>query len=449
MEMIFTPDEPVNFISNDRLKMASFSRNIWHAIQHTQPPFVFGVLGDWGTGKTSSLYMLKELIQLKVSVAEETNLYIPIWFNAWQYENETNHIYPLLYSIKRDYELRVKGREPKIDFMKSLAHVSILSTLALTDLALRSVTNKVVGDAMGLDDIAKHFEAITKKEHDIDKVLRDWGDCIAELHNAYTNLLDQYAADLSLIYGIGESKIRFVIIIDDLDRCLPGTTIGVLEGIKNYLSNGRCIYVLGLNQKIVYEGIKLKYSGLTVDGREYLEKILNYSFNIPSFKASIPNFVIEELTKLVINGVATEEQKRYFKSFGNVISECNFNNPRKIKRILNRFLFFLDSYRTKLTRDDKELELQIRNAVRFIILAEYFPQIFQLYIKNWEKAEQELIGLIATTSSIEAFENKYRINIAGIYSLILEMENLFRVERSLTIPATIRYVVDILNPREK
>jgi hypothetical protein len=449
MEVYFIPDEPVNSMTKDRLAMGRFSHKIWHAIQHTQPPFVFGVLGDWGTGKTSSLYMLKELIQLKVSEEDRTNLFVPIWFNAWQYENETNHVYPLLYSIKRDYELRMKGYETRADFMKSLAHVSIISTLALTDLALRSVTNKVIGDAMSLEDITKHFETITEKEEGIDKILRDWGDCVTELHDAYTNLLDKYATDLASKYSIEESNIRFIIIIDDLDRCLPGTTIGVLEGIKNYLSNKRCIYVLGLNPEIVFKGIKLKYSGLEVDGREYLEKIVNYSFNVPSFKDNISNFAVEELAKLIINKTITDEQKKYFKSFGSVISECNFYNPRKIKRILNRFLFFLDSYGDKLTKDDKEQEVQIRNAIRFIILAEYYSPIFQLYIKNWEKAQQEIENLITSRSSMEDFENSYGIKVIAIYPSILEMENLFKIERSHTVPATIRYIVDILNIREQ
>ncbi len=68
-----------------------------------------------------------------------------------------------------------------------------------------------------------------------------------------------------------------MILIDDLDRCLPETVIRVLENLKNHLTISRCVCVLALDARIVYQGISVKYGGAMVDGREYLEKFLNYS----------------------------------------------------------------------------------------------------------------------------------------------------------------------------
>lgn len=87
MDMFFLPDTPITALDDDALDFAPFARQLHAALIGTQPPFVFGVLGDWGTGKTSILRLLEAQLN-------ETGVCIPIWFDAWRYENETNILYP-------------------------------------------------------------------------------------------------------------------------------------------------------------------------------------------------------------------------------------------------------------------------------------------------------------------------------------------------------------------
>lgn len=74
--------------------------------------------------------------------------------------------------------------------------------------------------------------------------------------------------------------------MDDLDRCLPGKAIAVLEAIKLFLDVKGCIFLLGLDQDVVAKGIKIKYrsfgvdegkgarSAIPIDGDACLEKIV-------------------------------------------------------------------------------------------------------------------------------------------------------------------------------
>lgn len=74
---------------------------------------------------------------------------------------------------------------------------------------------------------------------------------------------------------------RLVIFIDDLDRCMPEDTIGVLEAIKVFFDLDGCVIVLGIDHKIISRGIPYHYKALSehgaalpINSRDYLEKIV-------------------------------------------------------------------------------------------------------------------------------------------------------------------------------
>jgi predicted KAP-like P-loop ATPase len=87
MKMRFLRDEPITRKEQDRLGLSSFLNLIHTSIRATETPFVYGILGDWGTGKTSVMQLLSGAL-LKDDAT--TRRFIPIWFNAWLYENEQN-----------------------------------------------------------------------------------------------------------------------------------------------------------------------------------------------------------------------------------------------------------------------------------------------------------------------------------------------------------------------
>ncbi|GEM_PF-5412106 len=84
---------------------------------------------------------------------------------------------------------------------------------------------------------------------------------------------------------------RLVIFVDDLDRCLPDKAVGVLEGIKLFLSVPNTVFVVGVDVQVLARGIQVHYAQrglaptdgqlLGVDGLRYLEKIVQLPFTIP------------------------------------------------------------------------------------------------------------------------------------------------------------------------
>ena len=77
----------------DGLGFSTYSEILANAALGTPGPFTVGVYGDWGTGKTSLLRM----VEARLSESENV---IPVWFNAWRYEQDDHPVVPLIATIK-------------------------------------------------------------------------------------------------------------------------------------------------------------------------------------------------------------------------------------------------------------------------------------------------------------------------------------------------------------
>ena len=432
--MRFLPDDPITNFQEDKLGFSKFIESFKNSIYNTETPFVYGVLGDWGVGKTSILRLLQN--KLKDDISNGIGSFVPIWFNAWQYENETNIIYPLLYAIKNDYENRLKTDNKHNEFWNSFKIATISSIALLTDLAFRIATKQLTGEKLKLEDVAKQINQVEEdysQLDDLESILSGWADQVSQLYTAFETLLDSYADDMARISEgklSDKDKICFVIIIDDLDRCLPETVITVLESIKNYLTVKKCVFVLGINPNVIYQGIRTKYQGLEIDGREYLEKILNYSFYVPEPEINkVSELVVQRFKNLVLDSETLKNYENNFTEFGKILEKCNFNNPRKIKRILNRYLFFLDNYEKNLDNYHNS------NIVRLIILAEYFPSIFQLFIKDENlniALKTDFKKIRSSDFDVDKIEKKYSIKLTKLYTQLSRMSELFNLNMDTT-----------------
>jgi hypothetical protein len=193
----------------------------------------------------------------------------------------------------------------------------------------------------------------------------------SRLSAAYERFISVFAEAVAKTYGIDANGVRFVVFIDDLDRCLPDVAIAVIEAIKNHLSVDRCIYILGLNPQVIERGIRHKYGSIDMSGREYLEKILNYSFTVPAAAPScIEAYGSMQLARLLVDDNAIGSYSAALAQFGSALKACSFSNPRKIKRILNSYLFFIAAQQDSLGL------YYLENIARLLILAEYYPSLF-------------------------------------------------------------------------
>ncbi|HEX7185527.1 MAG TPA: P-loop NTPase fold protein [Thermoanaerobaculia bacterium] len=376
MRVKYLPDRPVRTSAADLLSFEAAAKGALGHIAATEPPFTWGIFGDWGSGKTSLMRLIEQQMEARLKdLPQDASipLHIPVWFDAWRYENEVNIVYPLFHAIRRDFEQRCKNAADSKSFFDSFKKVATASLLGLTDLALRAATNKAFGEAVSLKEVGEHLK---RAEDELQTVFDKWSDTIIEVQEDFERFVRAY---IEIYCGqrpeLEGRRVYLAIFIDDLDRCLPDVAITILERVKNHLSVENCLFVLGINRYVVYQSIRKKYQDLDIDGRQHLEKIIQYSMGVPEPKvADLASFVVKS-----IEGLLTEahdpDLTPYFDDFANALYDCGFTNPRKIKRILNRYLSFLERHVTKADL----AKYQIPTVTRLIVMREYYHDLYQLF----------------------------------------------------------------------
>ena len=273
------------------------------AIAKCRPPQVFGVHGDWGTGKTSFLHRLQHQLtgeclqnrgfeafkkRLRKEHAAFPNV-TAVWFEAWRYQHEAAPIVALLQEMRAQLEKKRSYLEKMVAGLGGETAVAMnAALLALEDLTgklslkLGPLTAEVRGKGPRLREARQQWEsdnlAAKLPSHHIREHLE--------------SILDALLPGEPLTKrGRTTADLRLVIFIDDLDRCEPEAAFRLLESIKIYLNLRNCVFVLGLNQREIERAIatvlpKQESSGTAGDtaltrAHEYIEKLCGNIVRLP------------------------------------------------------------------------------------------------------------------------------------------------------------------------
>lgn len=248
----------------DLLGFADVTAPIVEAVERQKlDPVTVGIEGDWGSGKTSMLKLLgKELRSENGMVVVETH--------PWEYDPATDSkatlIAEVLGKLHKELDDRKKlGDKVRAQFklLAKRVQVSKAVKLAVTSAATGGLPQLV--DALGL--------------------FNDQAETVPD--PTLQGFRDEFA-DLMAMEGLSDIT-RVVVLVDDLDRCLPETVIATLEAVKLFLSVPKMAFVLAADRRAVAQALATKYEGYPrADelGREYLEKIVHIPTRVPALGLS-------------------------------------------------------------------------------------------------------------------------------------------------------------------
>lgn len=242
-------------------------------------PATIGVYGDWGSGKTSLLRM----VEADLGRTEEV---LVLTFNGWLFEGYEDAKAALMGSIldalADDKTITAKGKELAARLIKRVNWFRLGGLAVKAGLAYASGDPTVLGVPVDAGAATAALEAakVAKdiKVEEAEQLIReDRG------HERRQSIL-QFRADFEKLLAETKRK-RLVVIIDDLDRCMPSTIIETLEAIKLFLFVPHTAFIIGADERLVRYAVRRRFPELPGEradvGRDYLEKLVQFPVRVP------------------------------------------------------------------------------------------------------------------------------------------------------------------------
>ena len=398
-------------------------------------PVVLGVFGDWGGGKSSIMRMLQAELE-----AETYQDVVCLYFNGWMFAGYEDAKSAILTAIlielgeHKRFGLKVRDRIVgllgRIQWMEAgklaLKHVGV-------PLAVAAVTGGMGGAHTFLGSFMHpHHEALEdtkKKDEKGTDEEKNWLDKLIAKPGK-PDLLEVRKFREEFEGMLKETGIRsLVVIIDDLDRCLPDRIIETLEAIKLFVAVPKTAFVIGADPRIVRHAIATRYASKEIDtvdpesdydlAQDYLEKLIQIPYYLPRLSPAEMETYINLLLcqkhlpaptgAKVLERVSAKRDENCYTAFsyGDVrdamngetipddlgaqlawssavslsITEGLKGNPRQVKRMLNAMVL-----RTKLARIAK-LSILPDVLAKLMVLEYTMPARFR-ELDAWQTASQ-------------------------------------------------------------
>lgn len=304
-------------------------------------PITVGLYGDWGSGKSSILKILEE--QLK-----NENDTVVVYFDGWSFEsfddakmaliqgivdaleNEERFFAKVGDKVSADYQA-LKGAFQKLKKSINWMRVLKFSVNTVVPVATAAATG---GASLMIPLLLEAFKNHKGDLTDLltgEKAEQFLNDTInAENDEKKYEAVREFRKDFEdLINKSNQGKI--VVLIDDLDRCLPRHIIDNLEAIKLFLDVPKTAFVIAADSFIVSNAIKSEYrdiieaagdSGSEI-GDAYMEKFIQLPYKIPSLS---PKEVETYVTLLFCQSVLDENVfKKVQKDFAQFTVDNKFD----------------------------------------------------------------------------------------------------------------------------
>jgi len=292
-------DVPIENIRLEELGMTPYVESLSEFVLACATPMTVAIQGDWGSGKTSFMNMMREIL------ADRAH---SIWFNTWQYSQFDMQSQLTRSLLKYFVDELGKGAEKN----------SKLSDLAKG--AGRIVSTMLIERTLG------SANAGNLSAHPVQETL--------DLASEIKGLKDQLQKLAKEKAELTQSK-RIVVFVDDLDRLQPERAVEFLEVLKNFLDVESCVFVLAIDYSVVVQGIKKKFNLEKLDekGRSFFDKIIQLPFNMPVGNYDVKKYCASLLKEIGID-IASVDIGQYL----NLVNCSVGFNPRSLKRVFNLLL---------------------------------------------------------------------------------------------------------------
>jgi predicted KAP-like P-loop ATPase len=297
-------DEPIRSTDEDRLNRSGFARELARALVASKrtESLVVGIHGRWGTGKTSLLNLIHEQME---RVSEQPP--VVFRFNPWAFSDQE--------------QLATQFFEELSTFLR--LHRTIPSLADISD-TVREYGQLLSPLARALFPLAT--EAVRTG-------WRLFGR-LAPPKKGAAELKGRISAALL------RSGLKVILVVDDLDRLNASEIRQAFQLIKVDADFSNTIYLVAFDKRPVEKALETVAPG---PANEYLEKIVQVSFNLPPISAAtLSEIMLSDFNSLLPTSGALQVDTQRFGNMFHAGFRSSFQTIRDANRYFNVFRFALN-----------------------------------------------------------------------------------------------------------
>ncbi len=267
------------------------------ALEQIEGNMFISLDAKWGAGKTFYIRQVEQTLNYLTKMVKGLNIeesveetfsksplgkmeldhtYLPIYYNAWLYDNYADPLMSLMLLITKEYKKYCGSKLKVASFTDSVAELLDIASISMGGIQIGGNFRNIKDTIQGKDILS-----VVKTEEEI-------RDKVKEIFNSI----------------IVENVEKLVIFIDELDRCRPSFAIEMLERIKHYFDDDRIIFVASINREQLIHSIS-KYYGTNFDSTGYLDKFFDWNIYLPELDTRFDSgldfkdeqYFIENITK--------------------------------------------------------------------------------------------------------------------------------------------------------
>lgn len=297
-------EERIDILNRDQFVDNVFS--IIDKLSKGRKSCTFAINGDWGSGKSFVLDMLEKKLLEWQNEETATDQYMVFHYNCWQYDYYDE---PLVAITAAMYDYANSANSVFSDEFK----IALKSIFLFMGIAARDFANNKIKEVTSVD--------LKQVSNDVKRIISNTKNK-GKPKDGLLSLRESVEATKQILERLAKDK-TIVIVVDELDRCLPEYAIKVLERL-HHLFDGieNLIVVLAVDKKQLDQTVSQIFgmAGNLDDKKIGNSSIDSYLRKFISFSVSLDSGMIGEN--------CFEKYKSYFELF-------NYDN-----RIFDFELFF-------------------------------------------------------------------------------------------------------------
>ena len=325
-------DSPCEESTTDQLDTRPYAVGLARFVQVCETPLTIGIQGEWGSGKTSLMRIVKHELE-----KTESPLLIH-WFDTWQYgalgDDDTLGLQLLIDlttsigKVLSENAAAMRTTTKLLGVLTTMSQLAKQSARVVGTATAAGVTNYITGGLVDGGTLVGGLLNQGESERPQIGTLRD----------GFQRLVEHFVEQANV------ETARVVVFVDDLDRIRPGRAVALLEVLKNFLEVPHCVFVIACDYDVVREGVRER---LGIDDRAKVDAFFEKLFQVP-FQMPVDSYTNTKFLQSYVEGLLSSRLTGSWKSkrrhdlamavthrVNTAVTIAIGTNPRVIKRFFN------------------------------------------------------------------------------------------------------------------